>query len=249
MNLRSIYFDIKEFLSIPDQNFNLEQCINYYFKSEPPENKLEILADILSFIKYFSMFRDIKPFMNSLYHYIINTIEIKNENTENFEKLLIKNILMRFMQEYIDYSKLIHKTKTLKFLSDSLEKLKVQPLIINLGLLLKPLYKNQEYLNLLPKLQEFEVQYDSSDDLEIKIKGEIDTWLKSQYINLDNQEDIRKRLEEEFNKFVSKYGIKQEEKIYNKLLIEVKEMFTMKLAILSLMEQIPEDTFEPIPIK
>ena len=133
MNLSKIYSEIKEFLSISDQDFTLKQSIDYYFKSEPDENKLKILADILSFINKFSMFKDTKPFMKSLYNYILNTIETKPENTTNFEELLIKNVLMRFIQEYIEYSKLTHKTKTLKFLSDSLEKLKVQPLIINLG--------------------------------------------------------------------------------------------------------------------
>lgn len=249
MNLSSVYSDIKQFLSISDENFDLEKNINLYFKSEPDENKLELLADILSFINYFSMFKEIRPFMNSLYNCINNTIEFTTDSMKDFEELLIKNSILHFVQEYIDYSQLTHKRKILRFLSDSLEKLQVQPLIINLGLLLKPMYQDREYLDHLDKIKETEVTYILDNEAEIQIKEQIDNWLKSRNINLDNQEQVKEHLKHEFDSLVFKYNINQNNKIYKRLQMEILEMLSMKLALISLTILTSDDSLEPIPIK
>ena len=107
MDLSSLYSEVKELLSIPDENFNLERDINHYYNAEPDENKLEILGDILSFVNKFSMFKEIKPFMNSLYTCINKTLEIKPESIFDFDDLLVRNSIMHFVQEYINYSKII----------------------------------------------------------------------------------------------------------------------------------------------
>lgn len=249
MNLSLVYSDIKQFLSIPDENFDLEKTINLYFNSEPDENKLELLADILSFINYFSMFKEIRPFMNSLYNCINNTIEFTTDSMKDFEELLIKNSILHFVQEYIDYSQLTYKRKILKFLSDSLEKLQVQPLIINLGLLLKPMYQDREYIDNLDKIKETEVTYILDNEAEIQIKEQIDNWLRSRNINLDNQEEVKEHLKHEFDGLIFKYNIKQNNEIYKRLQMDILEMFSMKLALISLTILTSEDSLEPIPIK
>lgn len=249
MNLSSVYSDIKQFLSISDENFDLEKTINLNFKSEPDENKLELLADILSFINYFSMFKEIRPFMNSLYNCINNTIEFTTDSMKDFEELLIKNSILHFVQEYIDYSQLTYKRKILKFLSDSLEKLQVQPLIINLGLLLKPMYQDREYIDYLDKIKETEVTYILDNEAEIQIKEQIDNWLKSRNINLDNQEQVKEHLKYEFDSLVFKYNINQNNEIYKRLQMDILEMFSMKLALISLTILTSDDSLEPIPIK
>jgi len=249
VNLSSVYSDIKQFLSISDENFDLETTINLYFKSEPDENKLELLADILSFINYFSMFKEIRPFMNSLYNCINNTIEFTTDSMKDFEELLIKNSILHFVQEYIDYSQLTHKRKILRFLSDSLEKLQVQPLIINLGLLLKPMYQDREYLDHLDKIKETEVTYILDNEAEIQIKEQIDNWLRSRNINLDNQEQVKEHLKHEFDSLVFKYNINQNNEIYKRLQMEILEMFSMKLALISLTILTSDDSLKPIPIK
>lgn len=249
MNLSSVYSEIKQFLSVSDEHFDLEENINLYFNSEPEENKLELLADILSFISYFSMFKEIKPFMNSLYNCINNTIEFTTDSLKDFEELLIKNSVLHFVQEYIDYSQLTYKRKILKFLSDSLEKLQIQPLIINLGLLLKPMYQDREYLDHLEKIRETEVTYILDNEKEIQIKEKIDSWLRSQNVNLDNQEEVKERLKYEFDKLVLKYNINKNIEIYKRMQMEVLEMFSMKLALISLTNLTPDDSLKPIPIK
>ncbi|MFX1503043.1 MAG: hypothetical protein ACFFDH_18930 [Promethearchaeota archaeon] len=249
MDLSSIYSELKEFLSLPDKNFNLERDINQYCKTETDEYKLEILGDILNFVTKFSLFKDIKPFMTSLYTCISNTLEIKSSSIFDFEDLLIRNSIIHFVQEYINYSKITQKDQVLKFLSDSFEKLKIEPLIMNLGLLLKPMYQDLSYLRNLQNLKELEVTYNSSTDVELKIKQEIDIWLNRKYINLDNQDELKKQLTQEFKKMITKYNLILDSEKLKKLKLEVMEMFTMKLTIISLMEQTPDGSFEPIPIK
>ncbi|GAG96508.1 unnamed protein product, partial [marine sediment metagenome] len=84
MNLSSVYSEIKQLLSIADQNFELEKKINQCFNTEPNENKLEIVGDILNFVNKFSMFQEIKPLMGSLYRCITNTLEIKPDSIYDF---------------------------------------------------------------------------------------------------------------------------------------------------------------------
>jgi hypothetical protein len=250
VDFSSIYSEVKQLLSVSDNNFDLEQNINHFYDAEPEENKLEILGDILSFIDKFSMFRDIKPLMNSLYACINNTLEIKPESIFDFEDLLVRNSIMHFVQEYINYSKINQKDQVLKFLSDSLEKLQTQPLIMNLGILLKPMYQDQKYLNSLQEnLKEVEVSYNLVNNVDIQIKQKIDKWLNTQIIGLDNQVELKEHLNQKFEKLITEYNLTLDSIKSKKLKMEVMEMLTMKLTLLSLMEHIPEDSIEPIPIK
>ncbi|MFX0000217.1 MAG: hypothetical protein ACFE88_08865 [Candidatus Hermodarchaeota archaeon] len=249
MDLSSVYSELKQLLSISDENFDLEHNINYFFNSESDENKLEIISDILSFINKFSMFKDIKPFMKSLYNCINSTLEIKPDSIFDFEELLIKNSIMHFVQEYLNYSKISQKDQVLEFLVESLEKLQIQPLIMNLGLLIKPLYHDQAYLDNLEDLKEVEVAYNMTNGADIQIKNEIDSWLKTQEIKLENQDELYELLKQEFRNIITKHNLSLDSEKSKKLEKEVIEMLTMKLTMLSLMEIIPDDSFEPIPIK
>ncbi|MFX0023185.1 MAG: hypothetical protein ACFE9S_12735 [Candidatus Hermodarchaeota archaeon] len=249
MKLEILYNEVKQLLSISDSNSDLEQNINHYYKTEPDENKLEILGDILSFVDKFSMFSDIKPFMNSLYTCINNTLEIKPESIYDFEELLMKNSIMHFVQQYINYSKITQKDQVFEFLKDSLEKLQKQPLITNLGILLKPMYQDQKYLDELEKLKEIEIDYTSNNNIDLKIKHEIDKWLATQNINLNKQDDLKDSLQREFQSLLSKYNLGIDSEKAKKLEIDVMEMLAMKLTMESLMEHLQEDSFKPIPIK
>ena len=189
MDLESKFSDIKTFLSINDGKFDLDQVIINW----PEERKLIVLDKVLNFINNFYMFKELKPFMNSVYICIKKTLEIQTENIDDYDELLVKNSIMRFVQEYITYSNLSQKEEILNFLAGSLGKLLLQPLIINLGLLLKPMYSDQDYLNKIKDYEEIEVSYIYNNENEIRIKREIDKWLESQQISLKNQDEIRER--------------------------------------------------------
>ncbi|MFW9939611.1 MAG: hypothetical protein ACFFFT_01125 [Candidatus Thorarchaeota archaeon] len=248
MNLSSVYSEIKNLLSLSDERFDLEDYINRHFNTEPEENKLEIIGDILHFINKFKMFKDIKPFMNSLYTCITKTLEIKPDSVHDFEELLVKNTIMHFVQEHINYSNITQENQVLEYLTVSLEKLEIQPLITNLGLLIKPMYLDQNYVCNLNNLQEVEVDY-NMNGTEIQIKSDIDNWLKNQEIDLDKQTELQEKLSEELNRLLLKYNLSKNSEQSKKLQLEAVEMLNMKLTMLSLMEQGSDDSYEPIPIK
>ncbi len=249
MDLGSKYTEIKQFLSLSEENFDLKDIINRSFETDV--DKAEILAKILGFIYNFTMFKQIRPFMSDVYICIKKTLEIKTEAIADYDELFIKNSLMKFIQQYVDYSDIAGKSKeqVLKFLADSLERLGLQPLIINLGLLLKPMYSDQDYITTVDRNKEIEVQYEASGEIELLIKRSVDKWLESQEIKLDKQEELIEKLKKELERLASEKKVDLSSKSYKKLLNDVIEMLMMKLTVISLMESIPEESFEPVPIK
>ena len=247
MDFESKYFEIRQFLSISELEFNLDKKIDELFDSD--SLKMEILSKITQFIYYFSIFKNVKPFMNSVYYCIETTLDIRVESVSDFKELLVKNALMRFVQEYIDYSQLTQKRQVMKFLSDSFEKLQIQPIIINLGLLLKPMYQDKAYLDRANKTKEEKIYYSLLTENEIEIKTIIDEWLKVQVITLNNQDEIKTELGKKYDDLMINFNIIKSSEIYKKLFKEIMEMLSMRLTLISLTESISDDSFEPIPIK
>ncbi|NVM17743.1 MAG: hypothetical protein HWN80_08500 [Candidatus Lokiarchaeota archaeon] len=247
MNFESKYIEIRQFLSVPELEFNLDKKIDALFDSD--SIKREILSKITQFINYFSIFKNVKPFMNSVYYCIETTLDLGVESGSDFKELLVKNALMRFVQEYIDYAQLTQKRQILKLLSDSFDKLQIQPIIINLGLLLKPMYQDKAYLDKANNTADVEISYSLLDEIEIKIKTIIDEWLKAQVITLNNQDIIKTELGKKYEDLARNFKIIKDSDIYLKLFTEVMEMLSMRLTVISLMESISDDSFEPIPIK
>ena len=247
MDFEPKYIEIRQFLSVSESDFNLDKKIDEFFDSD--NRKMEILSKITQFINYFSIFKNVKPFMNSVYNCIETTLDIGFESPSDFRELLVKNTLMRFVQEYIDYSQLTQKRQILKVLSDSFEKLQIQPIIINLGLLLKPMYQDKAYLDRTNNNKDVEISYSLPDEIEIKIKSIMDEWLKAQVITLNNQDKIKTDLRKKFEDTASNFKIIKNSDVYLKIFTEVMEMLSMRLAMISLMGSISDDSFEPIPIK
>jgi len=245
MDLQPKYIEIQKFLSIPDAEFDLEEILNINFSTD--DLKLEILGKILTFIYYFTMFKNVKEFMHSVYSCIRNTLQIKIQNVNDFDELLVKNAILRFIQEYIEYAQISQKEQVLNFLADSFERLGVQPLIINLGLLIKPLYEDQIYIEKKTELEEVEVKV-SDDEITAAIKASINNWLEKQIIDLEKQEELNEKIKIELEQLAEQYSLSKESKTYKVLLTEVIEMLAMRLTMLSLMDSI-EDDLEPVPIK
>ena len=232
---------VQEFLLIPDDRFKLKMIL--YALSISIEDKILILEKIKAFLIPFSMFRDIQEFMNSTYDYIQKTIEITGGSLKEFVRILIRTILMGFIQEYVDYVRLYKKEEVFDYLTNALGKLSLQPLIINLGLLLKPMYQDKEYMESRKQLQEVEVEYTRDSEVEPLIKGAIDEWIESQELNLDKQDELRELIAIEFKNLIEIYNVPKESELYKKLLIEVMEMLSLKLTVLSLMDSLNDDSF------
>jgi hypothetical protein len=250
MNLGiSFYTDIKEFLSIPGDNKELEKVLGDSSFSE--EEQVQILKKILKFIKYFTIFKDIKPFMGAVYICIKKTFEVKVNSVNDVDKLFVKNALQRFMTEFVNYSKMNKNDHILNYLAGSLQRLQVQPLILNLGFLLKPMYNDKEYLKKIKGLDDEEVTYVINSENEIKIKKRMDFWINAQELSLDRQDELKESLINEFDgiNMTDRRNISRESEEYKRLIGEIVEMLSLKLTVLSLMESIPEESFLPEPIK
>lgn len=247
MAFESKYSEIKTFLSISEDRFELHKVIDERFTSD--DEVENILENTLQFIYTFSMFKHVRPFMKSVYKCIKDTLEINQLRVDDFGELLIKNALMRFIQEYINYAKISQKEQVLNFLAESLEKLDLQPMIINLGLMLKPMYEDQDYIDQIQKMEEVEVAYTLNSEIELEIKNEIDQWLGTQELKLDRQEELKNQLTEKYITLVGEHNLSPDSKTYKKLLTEVTEMLNMKLTMLSLMDSFDDESFDPVPIK
>lgn len=245
--INSSYAKIKDFLSISDERFDLVDIVSTTLELESEDFKSAVLDKVWIFINHFAMFKEIKPFMNSVFICIKKTLEIKTKNLDDYDQLLIKNSLMRFIQEYITYSNLSQKEQILNFLSSSLENLALQPLIINLGLLLKPMYSDDDYLNKIKHYEEIEVSYILNDETEIQIKKEIDKWLGAKNLTLGNEDVLKNELKTIFDGLISKYNLSKDSEQYVKLFKESEEMLALRLTVMSLMDSIDE-SFEPLPI-
>ena len=97
------------------------------------------------------------------------------------------------------------KEDVFEYLTSALGKLSLQPLIINLGLLLKPMYQDKEYMESCKQLQEVAVEYTRGSEVETLIKGAIDEWIESQELNLDKQDELRELLYIEFRNLIEIY--------------------------------------------
>jgi hypothetical protein len=248
MSLEPKYSEIRTLLSISEQNFDLKQIIHESFKSE--EYRKEITKKILNFVYNFSMFKKNRAFMKSVYECIKDTIEMRAESIKDYDQLMVKNALMRFIQEYIEYSKISHKSRkqVLSFLADSLERLDIQPLIINLGLLIKPMYQDQKYLDNLNQIKEVEVEYALNGDQEVEIKQKISKWIEEQELDLERQEELKSALRQKYDELIENENLSKEADIYDELLGECMEMLNMKLTYLSLMGSVGNE-LEPVTIK
>lgn len=111
------------------------------------------------------------------------------------------------------------------------------------------MYQDQSYISNLNTIQEVAVSYEVINSDETQIKSEIDNWLKNQEIDLGNQEELIDKLLRELDRLFTKYNLPRDSEKTKKLNLEAIEMLNMKLTMLSLMEHIPDDSFEPIPIK
>jgi len=194
------------------------------------------------------MFKTIKPFMKKVYNCIQQTLEITTENINEYDELLLKTTLFKLLQEFIEYQQFSRKDFVLDYLTGSFEGLQLQPLIINLGLMVKPIYSDLSYVKKIGDFEQVEVSYVLGDNKENQIKSRIDKWISRQRLDLNQQEELRFQLIREFKNLIMEYKIEKGTDQYIRLMNEVNEMLILKFTLLSLMDSVA-DGIAPIPIK
>jgi len=245
-NYDELVKNINTFLDLPVDSNEISKKISDNFTGLPDKQK--IAEAIFQFIKYFDMFRNLKELLKVVKQIIHANFEIC-ENSADFQELLVKSILLRITEIYIDYAKFTDKEKILKTLSQSLEVLAPSALIINLGLMVKPIFTDTAYIEKSRQDDAVEVitAIDSSE-IALKIKSDVDKWIKSQSINIDQQDLLKGQLDSELNRIASKCGLATTDPHFIRVRNECNEMLNMQLTAMSLIMDFGDEDLSPQPI-
>ncbi len=205
------------------------------------------IAIIAEFVRYFALFQTLGPLRKEVHRCIIDGIKMA-ERVLDLGELLQKSILMRFVEIYIENAGLGQKEKILNILSTSLETLAPGPLFLNLGLLVRPIFQQDSYQRTQQAQEEREivyaVEYKSTSNLDLEIKQAMDKWIKSQRMDLDAQDKMKRALKDKFQEECGHRGVPARDD----LLFQVQEMLNMQLTIASLQMSLGEEDLAPTPI-
>lgn len=248
--MSSLTFDqmnnISQFLEIPSTDHSVFDRLTKKFPKASDQQALA--TDLYQFLKYFDMFRNLKELLKVLKDTILSTFDLA-ESVSDYKEGLLKSILLRIIEIYIDYAKYSDKDKILKTLSQSLEILAPSALIINLGLMVKPVFTDAAYLETRQKEEAVLIVAVNASEVGLKIKAEIDKWIKMQQLNVDFQDEIRANLCIEFDKVAQKFNFDKSRKEYSQIKNECIEMLNMQLTMLSLTMEIGDEDLSPQPIQ
>src|SRR5271157_2158063 len=152
------------------------------------------------------MFKSLKALLALLKEVIIGSFDII-ENPGEFAETLKNSVLLRIMEIYIDYAQFSDKDKMLKTFSQSFELLAPSALIINLGVIIKPVFTDPNYIEKQKTEEVYSVEKIDTSTIALKIKAEADRWIKAQMLMVDEQDMIREQLKTHINQFAAQFKL------------------------------------------
>lgn len=207
-----------------------------------------IIDETRNFLNYFSTYLRGEEFQKRVFEIIQISYEIC-DLVDNIPDVLLKTSFVNLLELYLDYSQIERKDEMLNYLTLSFDSLAPGPKILNLCLLVEPVLKSNQYLFDRGKLAEFEVIYAPMTSTEIRLKNEIDKWIKQQQLDLNKQELLTSQLSSVLRNLATKYGVNMETEAFQELLIECQEMLNMQLTVVSLMNEMGDEDLSPKPLK
>ncbi|MHA1730501.1 MAG: hypothetical protein ACTSU5_01080 [Promethearchaeota archaeon] len=257
MSIQDVKSEIESiFPTKQDAYIKLDDSLGKRLPDITEEQRVSLFRAITQFAHYFDMFKDLQYFFEEIYDAIVSAIDLIDPeaplDVKEFDELLQKTVLLRFVEAYVTHAQLGQKEKILDILSTSLGILAPQALFLNLGLMVKPIYTSEEYVKQKKAQEVTEISYDEyrvGVEAEGVIKQGVDRWLKSQKLDLEKQDEFKEALRAEFNRLCSENGVAEGSAVYDKLLSQVNEMFVMQLTLLSLGGfGDEEEDLAPVPI-
>ena len=237
--------DLVTFFNDSKKIEQIRSTIEENFKDD--KDRETILAIIVEFVRYFALFRDLRPLQLELHQCILDAIKMVDHPLDLGE-LLQKSILLRLVEIYIEYAGFEQKEKILNILSTSLETLAAGPLFLNLGLLVRPIFQQESYQRAQEAREEreivYSVEYKTTSTTDLEIKQVMDRWIKNQRIDLDAQDKIKHALKEKFQQECRQRGVPARDD----LLFQVEEMLNMQFTLASLDMSLGEEDITPTPI-
>jgi hypothetical protein len=231
-------------LDMEDGGKELEKDIKETFPD--PSDALKSVDIAINFINSYSQYLSNSSFVKILSKIITGTYEIC-ESIDEFEDLLIRNLLFRLSELNFEYSKKVEMVG--KTISDSLSGLPNQVININIQIFFLPIFKDEEFVNWLSSHQMKEVVKIDNSKTALQIKSEVNAWLKNLNLNSGTQEEFQAQLKAFVKAKADEYGLNTNSEEYQHLLTECDEMLAMKLTVISLMMGFEDDedlTPEPL---
>jgi hypothetical protein len=245
MSASELQTRLVQILGVAQSDQSLYKKISENFPD--PSAQTTVIKQITQFLGYFDMFKSLKALSKELLIIINDTFEMCEQPSE-FQEILLKSILLRFTEIYIDHAGYADKDKIIKTLSQSLEILAPQALIINLGLMVKPIFSDVKYLAEQSQVEEKHVEEVDNSQIALKIKKQIDAWIKSQSLNVDDQAALTEKLGAKVSALAKELKLPEDCKEFRQIMLECTEMLNMQLTMLSLMMDLDDEDLSPQPI-
>ncbi len=236
---------IRNFLELSDKDRRISENLEEIFKDKTEiDQAIKIIGE---FVNYFNLFNDLKFLKKEIVDCILGTLEICTNNKELMDSLL-KTTLFRILEIFLDHSKIQgDKDKIIKTLSLSLEILAPSALIINLGMIAKPVFQDEDY-QAQKALEAEEIEKIDHSVIADAIKAEVSNWIEMQQLNLEKQKELTDHVEIMVARLAAEQGLATETEQYYNLVLESKEMVNLKLTAMSLLMDFGDEDLSPQPL-
>lgn len=211
-----------------------------------------VLADIGQFVNYFRTYLNEKDFQKNVFRIIEISLEIC-EKEEDLPDILMKTAIVNLIDLYITFSDISGSAKesVLNILGASFGKLDPSAQILNVCVMLDPVFKSDAYKKSVEEKTEVEVTYkDESQitDAEKEIKAEIDAWIKQQPMDVEKQDELEEKVRNKCKALAEQKGMVPSSPQYQELEMSCIEMVRMQLTSMALMFEFDDDDISPVPI-
>jgi hypothetical protein len=171
------------------------------------------------------------------------------ESPEDIMDIFLKTSILNLIQIYLNYSKIEAKEAVLNILGSSFGKNMLPgPQILNVCLMVDPIFKGKEYLQDKNKTEETAVTYAEKAAVERNVKAEIDKWIKAQEIVVEKQDLLIANLKSQLKTIAESKGFNVNSDRYQDLELECVEMLSMQITSLALMAELDDEDLSPVPI-
>lgn len=218
---------------------------------EEEKNIIETLVETKKYINYFGSYLEEQEFKIRIFKIIKLSFEIC-ENSNDLADILMKTSIINLMETYINYSALSGAAKeaVLKILGETFSSGKFSPpvQIIQVCIMVAPIFNDKVYIRDKGQYEEEIIYEVESVDIELKIKNQMDSWIKSLDINLENQNKFTSDAKLKLKEICDELNFKYSQESYRTLENACVEMLMMQITVASLLLDFGDEDLSPVPL-
>ncbi|MBD3353272.1 MAG: hypothetical protein GF364_17460 [Candidatus Lokiarchaeota archaeon] len=212
----------------------------------------EVIDLSIKFLNYFGKYLNHNEFRKELYDVLKSSYDIC-EDIGDLTDILLKTTILRLIEIYLSYSSISGNAKesVLNILGSSFGMLDPAAQIINVSLMVDPIFNDPEYKKQKAKREEKVVTYkeiQEISDVEKQYKEEIHQYIKTLTIDLDKQNEQLETLRARSKEIGQSLGLDLSSKQYRELEEQSVEMLTMQMTSIALLGEFDDNDLSPISI-